>query len=338
MRPALLAIACVLLAACPGANAAAQVVPQQPARTVEVLGLRRWTTGMLQDSLDRHAPGVTLDMHACAAVLRYRLGFADAAFAEYHQAGRTYVIVSVVEPQDSSRVRHRSARFDTTGARTEWSTPIGVLKGSPGAFQRALAAYAAAGGRMPEEALAGADSAPIAAVWSFLAAHRGERDLPVALDVLQSDPNFHNRMVAAAVLANFAHRDHAWHGLMEALRETDGPVKAAAAIVLGGLAQSAGRPVDWSPVAPGIHALLDGTSLFVTPTVLRVLLATAADARWAAPFLAGGGSAVLSYLGSTYPPLRDDARRLLVAVSGRDEGYQVDRWRAWTQRLPPPQS
>jgi len=48
-------------------------------KQVEVLGLRRWTLVMIQDSLDKYAPGENLASHACAAVLRYKLGFADAA-------------------------------------------------------------------------------------------------------------------------------------------------------------------------------------------------------------------------------------------------------------------
>lgn len=336
MKPAVCWSLSLLLACGSVRGASGQVVLQQPDRTVEVLGLRRWTPEMLQDSLDLHAPGITLNVHACAAALRYRLGFPDAAFAEYQDGERTHAIVSVVEPQDSARVRSLPARFDTAGARAEWSGPIEILRAHPGAFQRAVGAYAAAGGQPPRYQPGGPDSLAVQAVWAFLQGRRGEADRDAATAVLQGDPNFHNRMVAAAILANFADRDAAWHALVEALREADGPVKAVAAIVLQGLARSAPRPVDWGPSAPGIHALLDGTSLFVTPTVLRVLLATGADPRWAAPFLSGGGSAVLAYLGSTYLPLREDAHRLLVALSGRDEGYDADRWRAWLQRLPSP--
>jgi hypothetical protein len=334
MRPILVCALAVMLGACAGhRGAAGQVVLREPGRTVEVLGLQRWTATMLQDSLDRHAPGVTLNVHACAAALRYRLGFPDASFAEYRDGERVHAVITVVEPQDSSRVRYRTARFDTAAPRPEWSVPISVLKGNPGAFQSAVGAYAAAAGRHPPYHPGSPDSVAMQAVWSFIDERRSGPDLATALDVLRGDPNVHNRMVAAAVLANFANRDAAWQSLMEALRESDGPVKAVAAIVLEGLAQSAARPVDWTSVTPTIHALLDGTSLFVTPTVLHVLRATAGDPRWAAPFLSGGGSILLSYLGSDYPPLREDARLLLVALSGRDEGYHAGRWRSWIQRL-----
>ena len=53
-------------------------------RVIEVLGLRRWSLAMLQDSLSRYSPGDSLQTHSCAAVLRYTLRFADAAATTYH--------------------------------------------------------------------------------------------------------------------------------------------------------------------------------------------------------------------------------------------------------------
>jgi len=42
---------------------------------VEVIGLQRWTRRMIDDSLAKYAPGVSLATHACAAVLENTLGF-----------------------------------------------------------------------------------------------------------------------------------------------------------------------------------------------------------------------------------------------------------------------
>lgn len=313
-------------------TAYAQVAVQQPGHTVEVLGLRSWTLEMLQDSLDKHEPGMSLASHACAAVLRYELGFADASYTMHSRNGVRHAIIAVVEPQDSARVRYRAVEMDTLGARPEWRIPIDILRTDPMAFQHALNAYS------PNSAdqwpLRGAADSPAArAVLEFLREQDDDADLQTALATLRSDPNFHNRMVAAAILSNFADRDDAWRALMEALRETDGPVKGMAGNVLSKLARSAPRPVDWEPSAPTIHALLDGTSLFNTTTVFRVLRATAGEPRWAAPFLADGGTMLLAYLESIYPPARDDAHGLLVALSGRDLGYDAEAWRAWIGRL-----
>src|SRR5258708_23521410 len=48
-------------------------------RVIDVIGLRRWTTDMIQDSLPQHAPGPTLDSANIASLLRNKLHFADAA-------------------------------------------------------------------------------------------------------------------------------------------------------------------------------------------------------------------------------------------------------------------
>src|SRR4051812_34702076 len=48
-------------------------------KRLEILGLKRWTLAMIQDSLARYAPHDSLLSHACAAILRGKLHFADAA-------------------------------------------------------------------------------------------------------------------------------------------------------------------------------------------------------------------------------------------------------------------
>lgn len=50
-------------------------------KTVEVVGLNRWTPAMIQDSMSLYAPGQSLLSHGCAAVLRYKLHFAQALSA-----------------------------------------------------------------------------------------------------------------------------------------------------------------------------------------------------------------------------------------------------------------
>jgi len=87
------------------------VVLRVPGRTVEVIGLRRWTLAMVQDSMAKYAPGESLASHACAAVLRYQLHFAEASAMTFlGMSGDSIerVVVSVVEPQDSARVHHRN--------------------------------------------------------------------------------------------------------------------------------------------------------------------------------------------------------------------------------------
>src|SRR5207247_2535370 len=116
---------------------------------------------------------------------------------------------------------------------------------------------------------------------------------------------------------------------VELVREPAGMVKAMAGHVLERVAYEAPRRVDWRPSAASLHAILDGTSLFQFPTILRVLVATGADTTLAKPLLANGGEMVLAYLAAQHPPSRTVAHQLLIALAGRDLGENVGPWRDW---------
>lgn len=314
---------------------AAQSVLKVGDSSVEVVGLRRWTVEMIQDSLVRYSPRVSLQSHACAAALRYTLGFADAGSDRYDDGGPGYVVVSVVEPQDSARVRHRNMPQDTTTVRREWAEAADVARRWPGFFQVAVLEYAAERPGKEPRFPPGADSALVHRVWRFLRNHRSPRDFVQAADAISRDSSLYNRVVAAAILANFTDRDSAWWLLVDALRETDGPVRIIAATVLASAAWAQPRNVDWGPAAPAIHAILNGTAVFELRNVMNWLPTMGADSRWSADFLAGGGEMVLSYLQAEHPPTRESAHRFLVAMRGADLGPEVEPWRAWIASLSP---
>ena len=314
---------------------AAQAVLRVGGLSVEVVGLRRWTVEMIQDSLARYSPRDSLQSHACAAALRYRLGFADAASTRFLDGSSAYVVVSVVEPQDSGRVRHRFLAQDTTTVRSEWTEAADVARRWPGLFQVAVLEYASAAPGQEPRFPPGADSAVVHRIWRFLRNHRGPRDFVHAADAISRDSSLYNRVVAAAILANFTHRDSAWWLLVDALRETDGPVRAIAGTVLASAAWAQPREVDWGPAALAIHAILNGTGLFELRNVMNWLPTMGADSRWSTDFLADGGEMVLSYLQAEHAPTRESAHRFLVAMRGGDLGPEVEPWRAWIASLTP---
>ena len=340
MRSIVLSVFAVLATWTVAPRLGAQAVLRLQGKTVEVIGLKRWTIPMIQDSLARYAPGVSLSSHACAAVLRYQLGFADASATTYigMTPGDTtpHVVLAVVEPHDSARVRYRPVSFDTLLPRSDWLEVVAVLKKAPWAFDAAVQAYLArrrAPPGAPLEPHLRRDSASVTQVWRFLEARRSERDRRTATEVLAADPNVHNRMVAAAILANFGGSDATWHALVEALREPDGGAKRFAGVVLSSLAATEPRWVDWAAAAPAIHAVLNGTSLFLLPELLDVLPKTGLGPEWSRPFLKDGGEMVLAYLGADLAYLRQLARRFLVAASGQDFGADATAWRAWIRTL-----
>ncbi len=302
-------------------------------RVVEVVGLRQWTLPMLQNSLAAH--GDSLHTHACAATLRYKLGFADAAATTFIHDGARYSVVAVVEPEDSARVRHRDLPMDRT-FRAEWSAVGRIIAERPALFHIAVETY-------DPDGLAGlddwerdrlrADTAVVRGIWEFLAAQRGEEDFRLAAATLESDPSLYNRMVAAAILANFAERDDAWWVLVETLREREGAAKSIAASVLTGRSEAEPREVDWGPAAPSIQALLNGTGLFELRSTLQWLPRMGAGPRWSSAFLADGGEMVLAYLQAEHPPTRETAHQFLIAMRGEDLGTDVEPWRDWIASL-----
>jgi hypothetical protein len=62
--------------------------PSSASGSLEIIGLRRWTVPMLEDSLRRIRPDVALGDAACAAILRDSLGFPDAAVLRFRHRRR----------------------------------------------------------------------------------------------------------------------------------------------------------------------------------------------------------------------------------------------------------
>jgi hypothetical protein len=327
----------------PRVAARAQAILTMPGKSVEVIGLKRWTIPMIQDSMAKYAPGESLASHACAAVLRYKLGFADASAITYEMYVGSIrsdtteqTVVTVVEPQDSARVHYRYVPLDTTGPYRPWRWAVDVVGSRPGVVQVALVSYRRWRKDSTHNTLptwARPDSVAILAYWRFMASHARQADYRTASQVLLHDRNYRNRVVAVSILANFVDRDATLHTLVEAVLEADGMVKSMAATVLERVTNEAPRPVDWRPAHSGLHAILDGTSLFQFPTTMRLLLATGADTTLAKPLLANGGEMVLAYLGAHHALSRETAHKLLIALAGRDLGEDVIAWRQWIATL-----
>ena len=291
---------------------------------------------MIQDSLRAHAPKDSLLSHACAAVLRNKLKFADASVvlypAAYTGAAKDYMAVTVVEPQDSARVRYRPEPRDSAPDVPAWAPVRRVLGAAPMAAQFILQRPdLLRGARAP--APADSDAAGALGLGDFLRGHGDVADRDQALRTLATDGNYRNRAAAVYVLANFAGEDRVWWALADALRDQDGRVSGAAGQLLSGLAKTAPRPVNWAPAADTLRAVLDGTNLFAHNGLMEVLAATRIAPALAPALLRGGGDIVLAKLGAAGENERRAARAFLVAIAGRDLGTEPRAWRGWVASL-----
>lgn len=308
---------------------------------VEVLGLRHWTLKALQDSIRHRVPGQTLADAACMVTLLDSLHFADALVqsrirpASAGQAEKEYLVIKVIEPQESARVRWRPAPKDSFKVlRPDYASVVIPATDSRGVLWmgrliQPLQLY----GRDPAQRAAAISARPQAdredaeRLWSFLDAHRSESDRHTAVAALRQDGPYPNRLVAAAVLANFAEQDSTWWELTEALRDGNEAVRIGALVVLQGLPA---RPVNWTPAIPTLRALLGGTNVLATHDVMDLLVRTHVSPALARALLHNNGDWALTHLRAEYPGANYSAHALFVQLnSGRDLGAKASVWARW---------
>ncbi len=313
-------------------------VVREQYRVAEVAGLRRWTAAMVQDSIDRYVPGMSLFSHACAATLRNELGFPEAASFRMNSPGgrRGFVnVVLLIEPQDSALVRHRDLPRDLKGTAAPWPDLVSWQEEQREAVWYAVRSRILAGGRGSTAVIpagAGEHEAAIRTIWAYLDDRIGVEHADEARQILRTSPFLYDRMAAVAILSSFPDDHRSWYELAGGLLEADGPVRSFAGMVLRTFAEF--EPyVDWRPAASEVHAILNGSNLFELTSFMNVLLKTGADTGLAELVLRNGGHGVLLQALLEFPEMRDPAIDLLRALSGRDFGTNVDAWRLWVAGL-----
>ncbi len=311
----------------------AQVILETPKATIELIGLRRWTLAMITDSLARYAPGSPLTGHACAAILRSTLHFADASVNVYvNDPSRTkqYVAITLVEPQDSSRIHYKPALRDSLPGRAEWKAAYAAFQKNSDLGQRAFQSSG-----FFDRVLSAGDSAKYAALAPLhkLLENPAQADFSEALSTLDHDASVANRVIATVVLASFAYNDSAWYAVVDALRDPAAIVGGTASQVLGTMAQRAARPVDWRPMMPSLRYLVDGTNLGATNAMMQALTRTNVSYQLAAPLLADGGAIVLAKLRSGDEYSRRVAAGFLAQLSGQPASTSAEAFDAWVKGL-----
>jgi hypothetical protein len=295
----------------------AQTTLETSKARIELIGLHRWTLRMIQDSLAVYAPGDSLTGHACAAILRGKLHFADASVNVFvgfdAKDARNYVEIAVIEPQDSARIHYKEFKYDSLPVRAEWASAWASFKAQPELAQRAVqsASFRAV-------TLSAADSekfAKVAPLHDVLARHRHAEDFAMARHTLDTDPAFANRLIAALIVGNFADKDEAWWALADAQRDPVGIVSGMASATLGMMTKTP-RAVNWEPIATQLSYIVGGTNLFAFTRTIDVLTATNVSPSLATRLLSNGDTMVRAKLGSNAPGSREGAARFLAQLSG----------------------
>jgi hypothetical protein len=322
-------------------SAVAQVAYDFPNGRVQVLGLKRWTLRMLQDSIRHYVPGQELHDAACMVILRDSMHFAEASVEHFFMAPPTtpgakqLLIIKLIEPQDAALVKWDvRERSDFSSLLPDYAPLVIPVTDSTGGVWMGrlvnwMQFYHSDSATRSTVLARAPDSARVDArrFWGFLNARRSETDRVRAMRVLQMDGFFVNRMVASAVLSNFATNDSTWWTLVRTLRDPHESARDFAAVALEQLAE---RPINWAPVATDLRLLLGGTNLPAMGVVLRTLDRTAVNPSLAGSLLHGNADWVLATLASEHPRDSEAAHRLLVRLNrGVDLGSTRASWAEW---------
>jgi hypothetical protein len=317
-----LSVLAILIA---GTPAAAQEA--QPPVMVEILGLRTWTRQMVEDSVAKYRPGISLADHSCAVILRDSVGFADAASSRFQVRGdTTWLALSVIEPDLRDRVRFR-VYPEARPPVPEWAGLREVLEKDPQAMEPlqdpgVLLEHAdsAFGRPLPDETRE---------LRRRLRTHATARDWTLAREVILSDSSYENRAIAALVLSNFPERDSTYYLLAEGLRAKDSGASAAE-LVLSALTRDERRPViPWAPAKDALSALIGGTNLFAYTKVLHVLVDTGIDPALGRELARQNPGLLLDSLGARNRYFSGAAHRFLTHIRGEDLGRDRATWEQW---------
>ena len=324
-------------------------------RTVEIIGLRRWTAEMVRDSLAKYAPDEGLDSEAAAANLRNLLGFADAATSVhtlvFDDDDKATITIAVREPTDSTRVHYTPQALDSMPERAAWrGLAAGLMGDTTGRLVQVVSAAHLEGmSRLVVDSTirrrkfthregyafeSPADSLAAKPFLDSLSRRLSNADFAEAVATIDSSSSAPDRVIAALVLTNFPERDQAWHALLKAAMGREQARDAfIAQNALRSMSARSPRQVDWSPMTATIRQVLDGTALAALAPLARALAATGANTGHAVAYLQGGGEMLTAYVESDNPDIRDAAHDLLAKLRGQDLGYEAGPWREWIKTL-----
>lgn len=268
---------------------------------VEFVGLKKWNVNDLADSLIALDPNSNL--HACAVTLKQHFKFADASVMSLPMERGIYTVVTVIEPQDSSRVNYKSILNYKSEIIVDWGELINLIEDF-NTIQIGLQHY---GGILLGDIEATHEKIKsyvdfininkLNSLWSFLYDHQNAADKDLAIKILTSDKNPTKRMAAVLVLSNFSNYDKCWQVLVETLRDPDENVRSMAYLTLNMYANYFPRKIDWTESKSSLRWLLNGTYLASFETLMRLLEKTELTPELGNQLLCNNYEFVFDYLG-----------------------------------------
>ena len=323
-----------MLLAVTASQGAGQVIAG-PNGPVEFIGLQDWDAQELFDAIQELDPDRPFS--ACAADMRFELGFAQAGAFGFSVEGSDDRYTVVVGVEDSARVRYRPIGSETFALPVPWEELRAIVREDEVTVSVAartlhwadITVEGVPKSRRELAELMDADPETVDQVWDLLDRADGEEDRRLAHEVLASDPSWLARSVATLVLGNFIDDDSSWHALVESLIDPDAQVGSVAMSMVGGLGLGKKGPVDWSGARASLSAILGGSNPFAFRYTLDILVATDVDPEFARQLVRENPDLLLAYVGAQHEMTREPAVDFLRAISSEDFGTDVEAWRAW---------
>ncbi|MCY3678334.1 MAG: hypothetical protein F4Z31_04590 [Gemmatimonadetes bacterium] len=311
-----------------------------PNGPVEFIGLQDWDAQELFDAIQELDPDRPFS--ACAADMRFALGFAQAGAFRFSTAGSDEWYTVVVGVEDSSGVHYRPTGSETVSVPEPWEDLKAIVREDAGTVSVAartlhwadITVEGVPRSRRELAELMDADPETVDQVWDLLDRADGEEDRRLAHEVLASDSSWLARSVATLVLGNFIDDDSSWHTLVESLIDPDARVGSVAMSMVDGLGFGKKDPVDWSGARASLSAIFGGSNPYAFRYTLDILVATDVDSEFARQLVRENPDLLLAHVGAQHEMTREPAVDFLRAISGEDFGTDVEAWRAWVSDQP----
>jgi len=329
----------VVLLAVTASQGAGQVIAG-PDGPVEFIGLQDWDAQELFDAIRELDPD--RPFHACAADMRFALGFAQAGAFRFSTAGSDQWYTVVVGVEDSSGVHYRQTGSETVALPEPWENLKAIARADEGTLTVAaltlhwhdVTVEGVPRNRRELAELMDADRETVDQIWDLLDRADGEEDRRLAHEVLASDSSWLARSVATLVLGNLIDDDSSWHALVESLIDPHARVGSVAMSLVDGLGFGKKDPVEWYGARAPLSAIFGGSNPYAFRYTLNVLVATDIDPEFARQLVREHPDLVLAHVGAEHERTREPAVAFLRAISGEDFGTDVEAWRAWVNGQP----
>lgn len=294
---------------------------QTEAGTVEFIGLKKWDYIALADTLKAIDPNGSL--HACSAILTTHLNFADANVFSYEDSGNINTIVTVIEPEDSSRVKYKSIPTEKYKAPPDWQNILPLLE-DRSIIQLGIQFYDKILQDKQDELKSGLeifmnwiDKDKMNLFWNFLYSRKSIANKEDAFRIMDSDGNKSNRIIAVALLSNFPEDEETWLRIINTLRDAEPDVRLVAALVISMFSNSFARKIDWSPAEESLRYLLNGTNLMSFDILIDLLTKTELSPELGKRLLRNNSELLFAYLGAENENVKRKADSFLLYLFNR---------------------